>query len=351
MFGIPEIDILVLTRINQHDLVQCSRVSKQWHRISIPYIWSDISSIPHYRKGAFRRIVLEDYLHGRQQQDTQHPITNNLPTTLQKYSHWIQKLPSPETLYYYFESSENRYGNVSVGEYKRLVKARREMAAAKAENPTVTENPTATENPTVTPIEPMRHLLRRCSDVDVNYVHLDAEIYDFPELSAIASEYFLPLAQNVTGGRLHYMTAWVAPMEARRIKSFLNRCSHKLRKLKIGFNVPIEDSESDHTEENNEKENMEEEESTSGLRPIELILAEYCERSNRKEFWTWLWKRCGPLELLDLRRVSCKIQNLAEGVRNHMPNLQKIRLGSDHWNWEPMKDNEVTALLSSCHKG
>ncbi|KAF8980849.1 hypothetical protein BGZ46_003628 [Entomortierella lignicola] len=337
MFGIPELDEMIFTRLNRQDLVNCSRVNKQWHRTSIPYLWNDISHIPCKKNVAFRRIVLEDYLH-EQQQHTQHPITNNLPTTLQKYSHWIQKPPRPEALYNYLETPCKAYEYAAVGNYEALTEEGKQMAAE-------------AENPTVTAIELMRHLLGRCLNVEVDYVHLNARIYRSPDLSAITSKHFLPLAQSVRVGKRQSGYPPFTQMEARRVKSLLSRCSHNLRKLVIGYNVLIEDSESDRTKENNEKEDMEEEESTSGLRPIELTLTEYCEESIRKEFWSWLWKRCGSLELLDLLLTKCNVQNLAEGVRNHMPNLQKIRLGTIERSTVSINDSNVATLLSSCQKG
>ncbi|KAK3810940.1 MAG: hypothetical protein J3Q66DRAFT_404338 [Benniella sp.] len=44
MLDIPELDELICQQLSRHDLVQCTRVYKKWHRIVVPEIWRDLSS-------------------------------------------------------------------------------------------------------------------------------------------------------------------------------------------------------------------------------------------------------------------------------------------------------------------
>jgi len=40
MFDLPELDEPIIRQLNRHDLAQCARVSRTWHRIVVPFLWA-----------------------------------------------------------------------------------------------------------------------------------------------------------------------------------------------------------------------------------------------------------------------------------------------------------------------
>ncbi|KAF9159936.1 hypothetical protein BGX21_002870, partial [Mortierella sp. AD011] len=134
-----------------------------------------------------------------------------------------------------------------------------------------------------------------------------------------------------------------------KFKHLLSRCSTKLEKLSLSYDVlNIEEN----VEEGTYVGEREAQESSFG--PKELVLEWYHEIPELSEFWSWLWSRCGRLEKLEVWGTEGIIDCLANGMLSHMPNLCKIHLSKVPVEWEGsrhLEDEEIATLLSCCRNG
>ncbi|KAG0021377.1 hypothetical protein BGZ80_002542 [Entomortierella chlamydospora] len=126
----------------------------------------------------------------------------------------------------------------------------------------------------------------------------------------------------------------------------LSRCSSKLKKLTFrGVVTNVEDEGPEEDEEEEEREPI------IRLKHKELILSRYREWDDSTEFWRWLWKRCGRVEILRVYDTGEAVESLADGILNNMPNLREIHLGrSDQYHMD-LTDGDIATLLSSCLYG
>ncbi|KAG0006203.1 hypothetical protein BGZ79_006897 [Entomortierella chlamydospora] len=129
-------------------------------------------------------------------------------------------------------------------------------------------------------------------------------------------------------------------------KYILSRCSSKLKKLTFrGVVTNVEDEGPEEDEEEEEREPI------IRLKHKELILSRYREWDDSTEFWRWLWKRCGRVEILRVYDTGEAVESLADGILNNMPNLREIHLGrSDQYHMD-LTDGDIATLLSSCLYG
>ncbi|KAK3811075.1 MAG: hypothetical protein J3Q66DRAFT_58568 [Benniella sp.] len=95
MLDLPELLEKVFQHLDRHDLTQCAQVNKQWHALTIPYIWRSLMCVcsGDERKKAFRRMVLEDYL-----QENGYQEGPQKPSVLSNYGHLIRLLPNHANL-------------------------------------------------------------------------------------------------------------------------------------------------------------------------------------------------------------------------------------------------------------
>ncbi|KAG0006640.1 hypothetical protein BGZ65_005693, partial [Modicella reniformis] len=135
-------------------------------------------------------------------------------------------------------------------------------------------------------------------------------------------------------------------LSTRKVKYILCQCSSVLEKLTLSITISsIED------EKNGKKEEQQQEEHEVWPRLKTLTLKKWEDRSRSKAFWPWLWKRCDHLETLEVEQSGTSVQNLAEGMLAHMPNLSSITLGETYWCDYKLKNNDMVTLLSSSRKG
>ncbi|KAF9174455.1 hypothetical protein BGX20_011209 [Mortierella sp. AD010] len=95
----------------------------------------------------------------------------------------------------------------------------------------------------------------------------------------------------------------------------------------------------------------EEQEPIIQLEHKELILSLYWEWNDTTEFWRWLWKRCGYVEILRVYDTTKAVESLADGILSHMPNLREIHLGRSDQDHMELMDGCIATLLSSCLYG
>ncbi|KAF9401827.1 hypothetical protein BGX21_000465 [Mortierella sp. AD011] len=121
----------------------------------------------------------------------------------------------------------------------------------------------------------------------------------------------------------------------------LSRCSSRLKKLTFrGAVTNVEDEGPE-----------EEQEPIIQLEHKELILSLYWEWNDTTEFWRWLWKRCGYVEILRVYDTTKAVESLADGILSHMPNLREIHLGRSDQDHMELMDGCIATLLSSCLYG
>ncbi|KAF9204536.1 hypothetical protein BGZ49_005177 [Haplosporangium sp. Z 27] len=263
------------------------------------------------------------------QSQPQTQATDSLPvTTLAKYGRWIKIMPSVDELIENLKPPAKR-GHPSKGK------------AAKNE-----------VNPTTTDL--IRHLLERCPNAVAPDLRLTSTIAESPGMLDILVKHFLPGVQDLEFSSSDYHGKKTPPFKRWMLKFLLNRCSCHLKtitfhNLKDGISNRIKEKNIKETQEREQDEDKDEDVSMSVFRPEKLILEYYSENAELNKFWSWLWKRCGSVETLDLTSMFGKGNNLMEGISNHMPNLCKLQFGQGFQSWPPLKDENIANILSSCH--
>ncbi|KAF9358335.1 hypothetical protein BGX26_001992 [Mortierella sp. AD094] len=322
MFDIPELDEMICSELAPHDLIQCTQVNEQWHRVVTPYIWRDITHIQYQYWSAFRRIVLDDYLQERQQQQRlrlQSPKSSSSSSSsssshphsslLAKYSPYIRKIPPLGELLIVLRSRYN-----PAHPPPRSVKRRKKV-----------------ERKEPTEYDLMRHLIKHCCSIDIEGYSITTSDCDSLDVFETTADFILPVVRRlfVTDNNIRFEPdGHLAPW---KLKYMLSRCSSKLEKLKLTSITLSAEDEGSHAEENEGKEPI------SGFQPKELSLYKYKENPSSIEFWSWLWRRCGSLERLKVYLSDGTVESLADGMLNHMPNLSEIHLGQSdkefHFGW------------------
>ncbi|KAF8986066.1 hypothetical protein BGZ46_009863 [Entomortierella lignicola] len=208
----------------------------------------------------------------------------------------------------------------------------------------------------------MHHFLGYCSNAVVPELYLDERIYNTPGVSDIIIDYFLPRTQNLEISRKSTRNYYTQQFKPRLLKFLLNQCSGHLESLtlqdleeKYDYSETNENSdEGDILREIERHECMDKlqiHESESRLHPKMLVLDCYTEDDELNPLWSWLWKRCGSLEKLDLKSITEEVDHLAEEISNHMPNLCKIQFGLEKEGQRSLKDQYLSKIISSCHTG
>ncbi|KAK3811115.1 MAG: hypothetical protein J3Q66DRAFT_58902 [Benniella sp.] len=311
MFDIPELDDMVILQLNRHDLAQCSRVSRTWHRIVVPYLWAVFDcSIQSQR--AFYRLVRESYLLERQSQELQaqdhsteqHAQESTLPMPLlAKYGRWIRQLPCPDSLWMRLQSHSHS--------------SQPQQGLNEGEN----EEPTN--------YDLMRHLYKHCPAL---------QVHRFRQISShLGSDNFLKTISEHIIPRTQHLHLYGDSLEIWRPMYLLDHGSNVLESLTI-------DVTNMYSRDDRGQEEAQKEAKPWILKQLSLLRSRNYWAA--RWFWSWLWKRCGQVEQLEVVHVRDLLQILVEGIRMHMPNLDKLILRESN-----SSDNDVAALLSSSHHG
>ncbi|KAF9940633.1 hypothetical protein BGZ65_006476 [Modicella reniformis] len=327
MFGIPELDEMICRQLRPHDLAQCVRVNKKWHKATIPYLWGDLACLQNCftsNRSAFYRMVLKDYLYEQRRQQLQesdyemeqHAQGRSLPfmSSLAKYGPWIRKLPEPREL---MACLQPPYRPT-----RRRTPSRQALTGQSKE-------PTACEL--------FHHFLKHCSGIQEQSLRLTTEDINSNDFLRTITELWLPHARH-----LHILSFNFDPfLESWKLKYLLNRCSNTLKELTLDIEISYAEDEKDDTD-----EWQEENEPKSRRWLKELVLTRCIDKSDAKAFWPWLWMQCGHVERLEVGMLHGISQSLVEGMLTFMPNLREITAGQDHMKASGLTNNDVAAPLS-----
>ncbi|KAK3811054.1 MAG: hypothetical protein J3Q66DRAFT_372740 [Benniella sp.] len=313
MLGLPELDILVCQQLSTHDLSRCARVNKKWHSIVIPHLWRDLTGLERLNGQSqyFLRMVQEDYLavqQSRAPQKEEHGVerpTEAPLSALSKYGHWIQLLPN----------------------LNKLQSVLHEFGSGQGKDPTDWRLPL--------------HLLTRCSpDVQVGFFsysfHVNLDRADMRQLL----DFTLPRLRH-----LHIeVRASLAHTKVLELMALLDRCGATLCKLGLDFFI-CGRSGTDAIEEPTENDQK----SWASLEELSLYQWYEYGRIDIKTFWPWLFKRCGQVESLELRKFRGSPEVLTQAMVTHMPNLDQCTLGTGQQS-RRIPDVVIAKLLSgSCN--
>ncbi|KAF9286413.1 hypothetical protein BGZ88_009103 [Linnemannia elongata] len=328
MFDIPELDEMVYLQLDRRTLTRCARVNKKWHRVVTPYVWHNSCKVQWNYGRAFYKMVLRDYLEEQERQRQPPKEDPGLEQLLQTRS-----LPPLSLLAKY-------------GAYIRLIPKdpSRLLANLTSELSYVSRE----EAIDVAPQDLFRHLLKHCTALKVQHLHLQGDLLKSDHLLKTVADFILPHARRMVIDR--------GPVESWRLKFLLARCSSKLEELTL--ETAITGPEDGRL---NEEESKEEEVLSTGAQPRCLTLSFWGDTSESKAFWPWLWRRCMHVERLEVLCANDTVHSLAEGMLSHMSNLDSIKLGSET-NAFPdedgyatycmeLEDEHVATVLSSCRKG
>ncbi|KAK3811072.1 MAG: hypothetical protein J3Q66DRAFT_404458 [Benniella sp.] len=307
MLDLPELLDRVLQHLDRRNLTRCARVNKQWHALTIPHIWRDLTclSMGDERREAFRKIVLGDYL-----QEKRYKKRPPQPSTLSKYGHLIRLLPSPADL----ESA-----------------LRSEAFAQRGIKPTAHDL--------------LFHLFKHSSKAQVKSLR-----YRFKDLESNKMKSILAF----TLPRLRSLDIQVSlqgtQSEFIKFKNVLDQCSTTLENLKVDFAMLHADEAFNMDDEATENESI----CWTSLK--ELTLRHDPDTWDAGPVWSWMWKRCGQVEKLCVRKIDQSTPSFVQAMSVNMPNLKKIMIGEIYTNRyrnlrDVMEDDVVAALLSGSRHG
>ncbi|KAK3811113.1 MAG: hypothetical protein J3Q66DRAFT_351070, partial [Benniella sp.] len=260
----------------------------------------------------FCRLVRESYLLERQSQELQaqdhsteqHAQASTLPMPLlAKYGRWVRQLPSPDSLWIRLQS------------YTRLTQPQQGLNEGGNEEPKS--------------YDLMRHLYKHCPALQVHRFNQISGHLGSDNFLTTISEYIIP--------RTHHLYLYGGGLEIWRPMYLLDHGSNVLESLTV--DVTNLYSRDDRGQEEAQKE----------AKPWILKRLSVLNSRNYRAarwFWSWLWKRCGQVEQLEVMQIGDLLQGLVEGIRTHMPNLDKLILRE-----YDSSDNDVATLLSSSHHG
>jgi len=316
MLEIPELDDMICRQLRRCDLVQCIRVNKSWHRACLPYLWHNMTVS--WSKGiALRRMVLDSYLHERQHQkederDVENAQGRTSLSTLAQYGRWVRMLPDPESLF--------------------LILQRRPIAKSQRTPAEQHNDPTAHEL--------LRHLYRHCPFIQVQKLSLSDRHFRSGDLLEIIADNVILHVHHV-----HIESKFCGALESSRLKYLLERCPN-MKELTLVIDL----AEASNKNIGMDKEQIEKE-SEDPWPSLKILRIWWC-NGKPKEFWSWLWRRCGRVEMLDVRMIDTPVvQSLMEGTLGFMANLDLIQLGQTRKNTTDLTDNEVGVVLSGSRNG
>ncbi|KAK3810894.1 MAG: hypothetical protein J3Q66DRAFT_350440 [Benniella sp.] len=333
MLGLPELDDVICLQLTRHDLAQCARVNKKWHTVVIPYLWGDLSCLSDStvtQRRAFTTLLLEDYLHGQQQQaqsqkdepSTKRPAHAQPPSlsALAMYGCWIRTLPDPKGLVQLSDDS-----------MQRAPQAFKKQTMESIE------------------LELLSHLFMRCHAAQISNLHLDYD--DFEQSIA---QLAIPRVRHLSVRAFYHGKRG----EMWTLKRLLNRCSSMLEKLTLEIKYRYDDFlhvyggyDNDFDDEEATQEESEVNEWTSlkelVFRPIECIGP-----AQPAKFWKWLFERCGQVERLDVSEFRSGFdESMVESMSTYMPRLCELTLGHVGSDGSLITEDQIALFLSGSRQG
>ncbi|KAK3811085.1 MAG: hypothetical protein J3Q66DRAFT_404469 [Benniella sp.] len=309
MLDLPELHGKVLQHLGRHDLTRCAQVNKQWHALAILHIWRDISCVcsGDERRVAFRRIVLDDYL-----QESGHEEGSPQPSALSKYGHLIRVLPSPMNL----ESV-----------------LRSQACTQQANEPTE--------------YDLLFQLFKRSFQAQVHYFRYDFKDLESDNMKSVLA-FTLPRVR-----RLVIRTSLQGTQsEFFKFKSLLDQCSTTLQKLDLDINFLGAREAVDMIDEATEDKSI----CWTSLK--DMTLQHIPDTWDAGPLWSWMWKRCGQVERLHVRKIDKSTPSFVQAMLAYMPNLHEIDIGGEYSLFDfytppedEVKDDVVAALLSGTLHG
>jgi len=320
---ITELDELLSLQLSPHDLAQCVRVCKKWYDVFVPHLWEDLSCLhnsPTLQQQAFANLVLEDYLHEQQHQAArghgQHYARSSRtppPRQLENYSPWIRHLPSPISLLYIFLHTVR-----DPSQLRLLLKGLALRGLA----------PTA--------VDLMRYLYQQCPNLHIQHLALHrSDLVESDDFLRVIAEYVAPRTQSLHLG----MPFCPSDIPSWRLKYLLSHCSSALEELTLEIKVSYSEKE--------REQEYEMAEPTPWVQLKRLKLLQCHDKSSfySREFWPWLWRRCGQVEQLEVDDITKICKSLAIGMLTHMPHLTKIHIAG------ALECEDIQELLSRVRHG
>jgi hypothetical protein len=307
MFNITELDDLIWHQLRRQDLVHCARVSKAWHSIVIPFLWGDLSCLEHDSKAqrdAFGRLVIEDYHQGQHHREPQQASSSLFVSSLAKYGPLVQKLPKPSALRSILLPSSNSPQPQPINE----------------------QDLELTEQALIP------HLYAHCPSLQVPSLFLDDVDLESDIRLRTLAQFVMPRVHRLTFG------TFGTGLESWKLKYLLNHCSSALTELALLFSIVYDEDTRD--------EEQDQEASVPWTQLKRLKLKRCVDSSSSKAFWTWLWERCGQVELLEVENIRDVACSLVKGIQKFMPHLNRLFL--QH---HSLSATDITDLVSSTHHG
>ncbi|KAG0246485.1 hypothetical protein B0O80DRAFT_499566 [Mortierella sp. GBAus27b] len=326
MTDISEVDDIIFKQLGIHDLAQCARVSKRWHTIATPFLWKDISCLDHSsisQRQAFARLVLVNYLERQEEEsDAEQCLQARSPhpfSTLAKYRHWIRVLPGINGL---------------------------QLLVDSIHPPQATDQD---EGPTKDDL--YLHLVKSCRSAEVSVFYLNDDEYESHGLKKIILESILSRVRHLSVQASYHR----GHPGFLRLKTLLGQCSTALEKLTLDVKFEYGDdwgwSIDGATSAEEEHVDVVDNEWTC-LKELVLCPAGCIGGLEPRTFWSWLFKRCGHVEKLDVsafRRGTH--EDILEAMVSHMPILTELILGTDSARGSTIKDYRTADILSGSRKG
>ena len=334
MTDITEIDDVIFGRLEQYDLARCTLVSKKWHAIVVPYLWHDLSFLEKSsdsQRQAFNKLVLEDYLQEhRYQEPGEGDRSSEQPS---------QPLSSLSVL----------------AKYAPVVRLMTDYIRPRPVNikTQLLLQPLSRQDSEPTEYTLLLHLLKRCPSAKVATFHLDYSQYG-PDDEKTIVQTVLPRVRH-----LSILTLFNNDIERfSKLRSLLIRCPTMPEKLTLEVDCLTyreESSEEDEDDEDEEEPEVIEQNNWRSLKELALRPRGCTDRLGHKSFWSWLFKRCGEVEKLEVSKIRGTTDlRLREAMLVHMPKLQRIILGHDIAD-DPsapyLKNDRATILLAGSHNG
>ncbi|KAK3811081.1 MAG: hypothetical protein J3Q66DRAFT_390966 [Benniella sp.] len=308
MLDLPELLEKVFQHLGRHDLTQCAQVNKQWHTLTIPHIWRDLTCVysGDARRKAFRRMVLEDYLQEKGYQEG-----SSQPSTLSKCGHLIRLLPSPEDLSTALQTK---------------------ACTQQGDEPTTHDL--------------LFHLFKHSSRAQVQSLRYEYKDLEKDKMVSVL-EFTLPrLRSLVIRAQLRGTQS-----EFIKFKSVLDQCSTTLESLEVNISVQRADEAVDMEDMATENESI----CWTSLK--NLTLQHDLDTWDTRPFCSWIWKRCSRVERLYVRKINQSTTSLVQAMLAYMHNLHEITMGfytlfdRDRTVENEMNEDVVAALLSGSHHG
>jgi len=333
MLDLPELNNIICLQLTRHDLSQCARVNKKWNTVVLPYLWQYLTSLHNSsdaQRQAFMTLLCEDYLHERQ--GAGELLQARPPSILTKYIPWIQILP----------------------DLRSLFRPPRELLTGDGEEPTEAV---------------LRfHLLDRCRSAKLSHFCLR---YDYCHNLGDFDQAFLESVLSRVRHLSVQATYHYEIGELDKLQYLLDKCSTALEKLTFDIDNHYVDNmirkmihdrflKLQGSQDPNKGGDSNEIEPKEWSSLKELVLGERhgLHSPQRSKFWSWIFKRCGQVEHLEVSNVNDRYgsgEAIAKAALDHMPNLVHLTLGHDldldESSTSVFNDHQVATLLEGSRKG